>query len=149
MRKQAARVVLQNILCMAPISLPCIFLYPHAASRLSPVLIPTKGLLPHTEGPTGRGKWKTHRPNTIRPHRPKHVAGWILPMKRSGSPRRVKYRNDSPYPASLSLFSLSISFPLLSLSLSLSAEPSAARRGWMIVWRFTDECRSSYNCNEP
>lgn len=24
-----------------------------------------------------------------------------------------------------------------------------SRQGWIIVWQFTDECRSSYNCNEP
>jgi len=44
---------------------------------------------------TGRGKWKTHRANTIRLRRPKHVAGWILSMK-GGSRRGVRYRNGSP-----------------------------------------------------
>lgn len=39
--------------------------------------------------------------------------------------------------------------PISPASSSASPEPGAGRRGWMIVWRFTDECRPSYNCNEP
>lgn len=130
MRKQAARIVLENIPRAIFPSFP-LFPPPPSLFRHS-VLIPTKGPLLHTVNSTGRGKWKTHRANTIHLRRPKHVAGWILPMKggsRCGM-RPERFAPNSP-----------ASFPT---SPKLSTD-----RGWMIVWRFTDECRPSYNCNEP
>lgn len=102
MRKQAARRTSKHPPRDIPVFLSFrVLSLSFSFSRLS-VLIPTKGPLPHTTGSTGRGKWKTHRANTIHPRRPKHVAGWILPMKGGGSGgggrRRcgVRCRNDLP-----------------------------------------------------
>lgn len=131
-KTSSARVVLENIPCAIFLSLP---FFPHPASlsfSLSFSLV---------------------TPGTNSNKRTSSAHGWsYAAWKMENTPRK----HDPPRPSETRCRGGFCRWRVVVVGgVRQRFAPSWLRafppklQGWIIVWRFTDECRSSYNCNEP